>query len=182
MQTIGNFDDWKEISSETEFPIAGERTRAISLDLNAPRAVALYVVDNGGEINFLARVQGRDRVRFVARGKASLRIDPIEGDTLYIHSRSGQPIHLAASEKEIWSKYHERRAYDPAVELAKYIASQNMMAMDKKLEEMRSLANALNNAAADIGGNGAGGEQSAESGAGADAEGAGNEADASQSQ
>lgn len=170
MQQIGNFEHWKELVEGEEYEIPGERVRPVTLEVNSAAAVAVYVVDNDGEINFLARVVGRDKLRFVARGKASLRIEAIEARVLYIHTLAGAVIHLPESEKAKWSKYHERRAFNPAEELAKHIAAQNMRQMDAKLAKMQELADAINAKQAN-GGNGGNGGTTAESGAGADEEG-----------
>lgn len=144
MQVIGNFEDWKAIGVEEQFNLPGTRTRPVTLDVNSAAAVAVYVCfEDDGSVNFLGRVCGRDKIRFVARGKTSLMIEAIDASMLYIHTRDGDVIHVEPTFKEAFTKYHERQPYDPRMLAFQEMMLANVTRLNEVVAEAKAAKEAL---------------------------------------
>jgi len=145
MQVVGDFNDWKAIGKGDQYDLPGSRVRAVTLEVNSAAAVAAYVVyHDDGSVNFLARVCGRDKVRFIARGKTSIVMEPVDGGTLYIYTRDGDVIHIQPTVKDAFTKYHERQPFDPKYEAMLALVRENARRVDQAVAEAKQAKEALN--------------------------------------
>lgn len=113
MQRLFNVTKWRRLCEGQAVPFPSERPRVVRLEVNAPRAVGLYILDvPSGEMVFLARCEGRDTVEFHVGGAFSLVAD----GEVYLYTPQGETIHHVNEDPEIYTRITERRQRNPELD------------------------------------------------------------------
>lgn len=112
MQRLFNVTKWRRLCEGQAIPFPADRPRVVRLELNAPQAVGLYLLDApSGKMVFLARVIGRDTVEFHVGGPFSLVAD----GEVFVYAAQGEVIHHVNDDPEIYTRVVERRQLNPEI-------------------------------------------------------------------
>lgn len=137
MQRVFNLDKWQEIPEGKAIRFNAEQPRVVRIDVNAPDAVRLYLINAANEPHFLARVQGRDVIEFFSSGAFSLASD----GQCYIYSVDGDVWTYNDPAPEIFTRIRERRGRNPELE---YIVARMQQNMERRLaQQSHEIAAAL---------------------------------------
>lgn len=128
MQKINNFKHWKQLLEGTRIEFTNPKPRQIRLDVNAPNACCLYVLNGDGEAFFLARVEGRDVLDFHCDGPFALTV---EGGEVNLYSIDGDDPSQIIEDPVIFTKIMERRRRNPELEQMMHKMQRNL---ERKLE------------------------------------------------
>ena len=124
VQRLFNIDKWTTLREGEYFSLAADRVRTIRLEVNAPQRVQLFAIgDNDLSIGFLATVEGRDTIEFVARGPISVSV---EGGAVDVYSVDGEDISVEIVAPKIFTKIMERRRRNPELEAIVFQMNANM--------------------------------------------------------
>lgn len=124
MQRLFNLNKWIQLAEGSQWNFTNERKRKVRLEVNAPSPVTLHVIDDQGEVSFLALVEGRDVVEFVTTGRVSVAV---EGGECWFYSEDSDDVSCTVVDPVKFTKIVERRKRSPELE---YIAAQ----MNRNLE------------------------------------------------
>lgn len=127
MQRLFNINKWVVLSEGKAIQFKDERPRVVRVEVNAPEAAILYIVQGSKsrkeDCRFLARVLGRDTLEFHVSGSFSLHV---EGAPLSYYSVDGDNIAFVDEAPEIYTRIHERRARNPELEYMQWKMQENM--------------------------------------------------------
>lgn len=112
MQRLFNVTKWRRLCEGQTITFPTARPRVVRLELNAPRAVGLYLFEaETGEALFLCRAEGRDTVEFYSGGGFSLVAD----GEVFIYTADGETVHHEAVDPVIFTRMAERRSIHPEI-------------------------------------------------------------------
>lgn len=112
MQRLFNVTKWKRLCEGQSLTYPNARPRVVRLEVNAPRAVGLYLFDAAtGEALFLARVEGRDTVEFYSGGDFEL----VSDGEVFLYTADGEVAHHEVLDPVIFTRIVERRQVNPEV-------------------------------------------------------------------
>lgn len=112
MQRLFNVTKWRRLCEGQTITFPNARPRVVRIEVNAPRAVGLYLFDaDTGEAVFLARVEARDTVEFTVGGNFSL----VSDGEVYLYTADGEVVHFESVDPVIFTRIVERRALNPEI-------------------------------------------------------------------
>lgn len=112
MQRLFNLTKWQRLVEGRSLSFPTARARVVRLEVNAPRAVGLYLFDAAtGEALFIARVEGRDTVEFYSGGNFEL----VSDGEVYVYTADGESVHYEAIDPVIFTRIVERRQLNPEI-------------------------------------------------------------------
>lgn len=133
VQRLFNIDKWTTLVEGEAYLLPTDeegKLRRVRLEVNAPDPVRLFLIEPDQEsVRFLARVDGRDCVEFVASG--TLRL-VVEGGPIGIYTVDGDDISFEVAAPVIFTKIMERRRRNPDLE---YIAAKMNANMERRLAQ-----------------------------------------------
>lgn len=136
MIKLDSLSRWLRLPAGDVLTLKGDAQRRIRLQVNSPKRISLWIVNDHGEPTFLASPVGRDVVEFAAGGDVRLTTDD---DDVYVYTAESEPTFTIFEDAEIFTKIAERRARNPDLE---YLMQQQQINMDRR---MSVLAGELNN-------------------------------------
>lgn len=122
MQRLNNLAKWQHVKPDQAINLAGNDGRRVRLDVNAPFPVRLYHYDGNGEGTFLALVEGRDVIEFVAPASSSITVD---GGELWCHTFDGEVLSVEVADAVKLTKMVTRRPRNHEMELMAYEMRRN---------------------------------------------------------
>lgn len=139
MQRLFNLSKWAVLEEGKAISFNGSKPRLVRLEVNAPGECFLYVsqendarVDSDPEVNFLARVVGRDTVEFhVGGGGFTLMV---EGGSCNVYTIDGDDPSFVNLTPTVFTKLVERRARNPEFERMAQIMQLNV---ERRLAQQR---------------------------------------------
>ena len=137
MQRMFNLDKWERLRMGEALDFTNDRPRTVTIEVNAPEKTALYVVQDGGEVFFLALVEGRDTLEFSSSGAFQLTV---EGSDCMIYTADGDDISMQAVDDVSFTKIVERRRRNPELEAIAATMSRNLeRRMEQQAHEFATL-------------------------------------------
>lgn len=123
MQRIMDVTRWLKLDPSDKLDFELTRPRAIRVEVNAPNETQLAMVDEEGEVHFLALVKGRDTVEFEAKASFSLMTDQ---PNTFIYSAASEIVHLVVEAPESYTRIMQgRRTRNPEMELLAQTMNRN---------------------------------------------------------
>lgn len=136
MQRLFNVSKWSRLCEGGSLKFGASRPRAVRLEVNAPRAVGIYLFDaESGEALFLARVEGRDTVEFHTGGAFTL----VSDGEVFVYTAGMEHIHHVAVDPVIFTRITERRQVNPEIAAIQRLMQINI---ERRLAEQRNEFNA----------------------------------------
>lgn len=132
MQRIHNVSGWTQLKPGEAFKYTRTRPRRVRIETNSPGEARLYLVDDYGQIVFLARVLGRDTIEFDVVGAFSLMADA-EGSEVFIQTMDGDTIHSVIEAPVSFARIMERRPRNLELER---ITAEMAYNMNRRLDQM----------------------------------------------
>lgn len=123
MQRMFNLSKWAELGEGQSIWFPSTRPRVVRMDVNAPGDARLYVVQEGGEPAFLARVVGRDVLEFFVEGAFGL---VTEGSTVNVYTIDGDNWAYEDPDPIVFTRVTERRPRNLELEYITMMMSQNV--------------------------------------------------------
>lgn len=129
MQKLMDLSRWFLLAPGSKLDFNSERPRSVSVDINAAHRTRIDMIDPDGVVQFLAIVEGRDRLEFQTTGAFSLAVDQPE---TFIYSEDSDTVHLVVDAPESYTKIMQgRRTRNPELE---YIADRMNRNFQRQLE------------------------------------------------
>lgn len=142
VQKLMNLSKWSEVKPGTAVEFLNEKPRMVRVDVNAPGDTRLHVVDESGEVSFLALVTGRDTIEFGVDGPFLLTTDgPVQ-----VYSPDGEDIHFTILDAVSFTEIAERQVRNPEMEEMLYRMNLNIEA--RLAQQAEALERAFNARAA----------------------------------
>lgn len=132
MQRLSNLTKWQHVKADQALNLSGSDGRRVRLDVNAPFQVRLWHSDGNGEMTFLAVVEGRDVIEFIAPATSSITV---EGGELWVHTFDGEVLSVEVADAVKLTKMVTRRPRNHEMEMMAYEMRRNQEAM---FEQIRS--------------------------------------------
>jgi len=133
MIVVNDVHHWAQLgTSAVAFP--SEKARPCTLDFNAAGVANIYIHINGEDKpRFLARIEGRETVKFVTPG-AYLVMNKTADVDCWILTRDGELQHRENLDEEAFTKLHEPVGKDPALEAVMVKVNANLNRRLKMME------------------------------------------------
>lgn len=118
MQTIklNSLDRWKPAAGKL-LVFEGRGARRIRLHVNSPGVTLAWLVQDEGDLQFLARVDGFQTLEFYAEGNVKVNLDG--GDVWWMCAES-EPTFIEVADPIIFTKLADRRHRNPELEEVMY--------------------------------------------------------------
>lgn len=129
MQRIANLEKWSHVTPEQAMVLHGEPGRMVRIEVNAPFPVRMMHADGDGVMTFLALVEGRDVVEFIAPGDSAITVD----GEMWAHTFDGEQLAVVIPDAVKFTKMVTRRPRDHAFELMQYEARENARRMYEEI-------------------------------------------------
>lgn len=114
MLRIRDLTKWLRLNGGSKLDFAAGKPRLIRLEVNAPTETRLDLIDEHGEVFFLALVKGRDTVEFETAGAFSLASD---ADEVYVYTAEAEIVHSIVEAPESFTRIMQgRRTRNPEME------------------------------------------------------------------
>lgn len=126
MQRLSNLTKWQHVKADQALNLSGSEGRRVRLDVNAPFQVRLWHSDGNGEMTFLAGVEGRDVIEFIAPATSSITV---EGGELWVHTFDGEKLSVEIADAVKLTKMVTRRPRNYEMEMMAYEMRRNSEAM-----------------------------------------------------
>lgn len=144
MQRMFNLSKWQVLRKGEALQFVNPRPRNVRIEVNAPTASRLYIVTEDGDLQFLARVEGRDTIEFGTDGAFDLTT---EDDEVAVYTADGDDISMRVIAPVIFTKIANRRPRNPELEAIAARMAENMerrlahtaAEFERKLAEGRSV-------------------------------------------
>lgn len=137
VQRLFDLTKWTTVEDGQVYHLNGSKVREVRLEINAPDIARLWIEGDGGDRRFLALVEGRDAVEFVARGPVGLSI---EGGPIEVYTIDGEDVSVTAEESVSHTKVMERARRSPEFDR---VAAELRFNMERRLarqaDEIRAL-------------------------------------------
>lgn len=130
-QQLMDLKKWATLAEGKTVTFNRDNPRTVRLDVNTPDKVTLWISEPGHDAEFLALVEGRDRLEFSVDGKFELTVD---GGNCQFYTVDGLDFSMAPTDDTIFTKVVERRERNRDVELMMYKSQQNI---ERRLAEMQ---------------------------------------------
>lgn len=149
MITLNDIHSWEVLPAGDAMPFENDYARAVTLDINTSKKVALYIMlaGEGGEdhpspLRLLALVEGRETLKFVVPG--AYAITHVDDDAeVYFYTRDGSKQHrVALDDEESFTKPHEFVERDPALVAIEEKMMRRFRRREKELERAFERVNA----------------------------------------
>lgn len=112
-QKLYNLDRWVKLSAGQKLEFNLRRPRSVTVDVNAPTECQIMLIDDDGEVHFLALVKGRDRLEFEVKGSFALYVDE---DDVFVYSFDSDAVHSVVEAPESFTRPMQRRHRNPELE------------------------------------------------------------------
>jgi hypothetical protein len=132
MMNIGNPLTWVKVSEGNGWTLAEGRERRVTVDVRATYPTPVYLVDDDGEMLFLARVETAERVRFqVPAGQWAVVAD----QEIYVRSIEMERASVKPHNGPVFTKLWERKPRNPALEEMMGVVMANMASFQTTLQD-----------------------------------------------
>ena len=132
MIKLDSLSRWMHLKKGDILTLAGDAQRRIRLQVNSPKRSSLFIVNDDGELVFLAAPDGRDVVEFAAGGDVRITT---EESHVYVYTAENEPTFTIIPDAEIFTKIAERSARNPDLEHMMYLQQINM---DRRFAQMQN--------------------------------------------
>lgn len=124
MQTIklNSVDRWLPAAGQ-QLTFEGDGARRIRLHVNSPDVARVWLVLDGDELQFIARVEGYQVVEFYADGDVRVSID---GNDVWWRCAETEPTFVEVVDPVIFTKIANRRHRNPELEAIMYRMQENV--------------------------------------------------------
>lgn len=133
MQKMMDLRNWRRITNETTLPFPSHKLREVKLHVNAPYRT-LLLIEQAGELHFLAAVEGRDEVSVDVDGDFSLTVD---GPECFVYTTEGSTVHVEHIDAQTFTKVAERRRISPEMAMMQRLMNENRLAVEQARAEAR---------------------------------------------
>lgn len=137
VQRLFDLTKWTTVEDGQVYWLNGAKVREVRLEINAPDIARLWIEAEGSERRFLALVEGRDAIEFVARGPVGLSI---EGGPIEVYTIDGEDISVRAEDAVSHTKVMQRQRRSPEFDK---VAAELRFNMERRLarqaDEIRAL-------------------------------------------
>lgn len=123
---------WMHLKKGDILTLPGDAQRRIRLQVNSPKRSSLFIVNDDGELVFLAAPDGRDVVEFASGGDVRITT---EESHVYVYTAENEPTFTIIPDAEIFTKIAERSARNPDLEHMMYLQQINM---DRRFAQMQN--------------------------------------------
>lgn len=123
MIKLDSLERWIALPKGGVFTLPGAAARRVRLNVNSPGRSPLYLVDDDGQLVFLAAPDGRDVVEFAAAG--DIRITT-EADDVSVYSAENEPTFSIIENAEVFTQIANRQARNADLEHMMYLQQQNI--------------------------------------------------------
>lgn len=132
---IDAISEWQCIEPGKVLTFDGAEPRRIRVEVNCPEPTRFDVVGGGGEVVFLAVVQGHETLIFTGTGETQLV--PSTGGEVWFYTMDGFNPSVMTLE-ESFTGVMNRRERNPALERMEMLVRQNERRRDEALEAERA--------------------------------------------
>lgn len=123
MIKLDSLSRWSHLPKGDILTLTGDTERRIRLNVNCPKRIRLYVVNEFGELQFLASPDGRDVIDFAACGNIQITT---QDDDVYFYTAENEPTFSIFPDAEIFTRIAERAARNPDLDHMLYLQQINM--------------------------------------------------------
>lgn len=123
MIKLDSLSRWNALPKGGVLTLAGDAQRRIRLNVNSPKRISLFIVNDDGEPIFLAAPVGRDIVEFAAGGDVRITTDD---NDVFIYTAENEPTFHIVEDAEIYTQIANRAARNPDLEHMLYLQQINM--------------------------------------------------------
>ncbi len=131
MIKLDSLSRWSHLPKGDILTLTGDTERRIRLNVNCPKRITLYVMNEYGELQFLASPDGRDVIDFAAGGNVKITT---EDDDVYFYTAENEPTFSIFPDAETYTRIAERAARNPDLEHLMYLQQINM---DRRFAQMQ---------------------------------------------
>lgn len=123
MIKLGNLERWLPLPQGKVLTLDGDDVRRILLTVNSPGTATLWLVNDDGELQFLAAPCGRDEVEFFAGGNVRITTDD---EHVYLMTAESEADYVIVEDPEVFTEIAQRAARNPELEKLMYLQQVNM--------------------------------------------------------
>lgn len=130
MIKLDSLSRWSHLPAGSKLVLAGDAERRIRLNVNSPKRISLFVIDDNGEFKFLASPDGLDVIDFAAGGNVQITTND---EDVYFYTSENEPTFSIFPDAEIYTRIAERAPRNPDLEHMMYLTQINM---EKRFAQM----------------------------------------------
>lgn len=130
MIRLGNLGRWVALPRGSKITFPGQDVRRVRLTVNSPGIAKLYIIDEDGELHFLAAPDRLEEVEFSWAGDLVLTTDAEDVSFL---TAENEPEHIVIEDPEVFTEIAQRAARNPELERIMYMAQRNM---ERRLQQI----------------------------------------------
>ena len=136
MIKLGNLGRWVALPRGSKITFPGQDVRRVRLTVNSPGVAKLYIIDDDGELHFLAAPNRLEEVEFSYAGDLVITTD---ADDVSFLTAENEPEHIVIDDPEVFTEIATRAARNPELERMMYMqqlnAERRIAAMFNGIEE-----------------------------------------------
>lgn len=132
MIKLDSIERWEHLAKGQTLTLPGGASRRVRLNVNSPGVAILHVVNEDGELQFLAAPQFRDVVEFAMAGDIRLTT---ESEDVYFYTAENEPTFTIIDNAEVFTRIANRAARNPDLEHLMYLQERNMQRRFAQMEQ-----------------------------------------------
>lgn len=136
MIKLDSLSRWIALPKGQVLTLHGNKSeRRIRINVNSPRRICLYLVNDDGELVFLAAPVGRDVIEFAQGGDVRIAT---EDDDVSVYTSEREPTFTVIEDAEIFTTIMTRAARNPDLE---YLMAKQQANIERRFQMLEAEAN-----------------------------------------